>query len=75
MDLQNLKGPGVDLSMTTAVKCEAEGCENERFREVYMIRKISAIITGSAKDSYMPIPTFECTKCGHINKEFALKTK
>jgi uncharacterized Zn finger protein len=57
------------------VKCEAEGCENERFREVYMIRKISAIVTGSSKDSYMPIPTFECTKCGHINKEFAIKTK
>jgi len=75
MDLQNLKGPCVDLSMTTAVKCEAEDCENERFREVYVIRKISAIVTGSSKDSYMPIPTFECTKCGHINKEFAIKTK
>jgi len=24
MQNQNLKGPGVDLSMTTAVKCEAE---------------------------------------------------
>jgi uncharacterized Zn finger protein len=72
---QNIKGPSVDISMTTAVKCEAEGCDNDRFREVFLIRKISALVTASTKDSFMPIPTFECTKCGHINKEFALKTK
>lgn len=70
---QNMK-PGVDLSMATDVKCESPECNNDRFREVYFIKKVSKLLTGNANDSYIPIPTFECTKCGHINKEFTPKT-
>ncbi len=64
----------VDLSNnSTAVKCENVECANETFVEVVFIRKVSKLLTGAAKDSYAPIPTFQCSKCGHINKEFIPK--
>jgi hypothetical protein len=64
----------VDLSKnSTGIKCENLECGNETFREVMYIRKISKLITGSPNDSYMPIPTYQCSKCGHINKDFIPK--
>lgn len=55
---------------STAVKCEE--CENETFKEVTFIRKISKLYTGSTTDSVVPVPTFQCSKCDHINKEFTI---
>jgi hypothetical protein len=61
----------IDPKNTTAIKCEK--CECETFREVVFIRKASKLLTGQATDSVMPIPTFQCSSCGHINKEFTPK--
>jgi uncharacterized Zn finger protein len=58
----------IDPKNTTAIKCEE--CQNETFREVVFIRKASKLLTGQPQDTVIPIPTFECSKCGHINKEF-----
>jgi uncharacterized Zn finger protein len=68
----NLQASGIDIRKnSTAVKCE--GCEGETFKEVLFIRKVSRLIAGSAQDSYIPVPTFQCSSCGHINKEFSPK--
>jgi uncharacterized Zn finger protein len=66
-----MKMPGLDIKQTTAIKCES--CENETFSEVVYLRKASKLLTGSSQDSIVPIPTFQCSKCGHINKEFTPK--
>jgi uncharacterized Zn finger protein len=58
----------IDPKNTTAIKCEE--CENETFQEAVFIRKASRLLTGQPQDTIIPIPTFQCTKCGHINKEF-----
>ena len=50
---------------STAVNCEE--CENETFKEVTFIRKISKLYTGSTTDSVV-----QCSKCDHINKEFTI---
>jgi hypothetical protein len=55
---------------STAVICEE--CENETFNNVSFIRKISKLYTGSTSDSVVPVPTFQCSECKHINKEFTI---
>ena len=60
------------LSQTTPVKCEE--CESEYFTEVLALRKASKLLTGSEQDTIIPIPTMRCADCGHINKDFKLKT-
>ena len=68
MDLQP---KGINPKDTTAVKCEK--CENDTFTEAVFLRKASKLLTGASQDSIIPIPTFQCSACGHINKEFTHK--
>ncbi len=56
------------IKNSTEIKCEF--CEHDTFEEVLKLRKISKIITGSSKDTLIPIPVFACKKCGNINKDF-----
>jgi uncharacterized Zn finger protein len=67
MSQQQLK-VNVPLDKTLGIKCEA--CECETFQEALLLRKVSKFLTGQAQDGVLPIPTFVCTKCGHVNKDF-----
>jgi len=58
----------VSLRDTQSVECDE--CKNTTFQQVVMMRRVSRILTGAPKDSYMPIPTFQCASCGHVNEEF-----
>lgn len=58
----------VPLDKTTGVECEQ--CGGVAFQEALMLRKVSRFITGDAQDGVLPIATFICAKCGHINKDF-----
>ena len=57
-----------DISQTQGVVCEE--CNNIHFQQVLVIRKASGLLTGTGKPTYVPIPVFACTKCGHVNSEF-----
>lgn len=62
----------LDLNNTEGVTCEE--CGNDTFLQVFIIRKISALMSPTGQETIAPIPaTFQCSKCGHINKEFDIK--
>lgn len=61
----------VGLENSKAIICES--CGNNTFTEANYLRSISKLLTGSSEDMIVPIPTFTCTKCGHVNKQFKLK--
>jgi len=65
-DIANIGGPS--LSQTEPVKCEECGCEV--FVTAYLMRKVSRLLIGAKQDGMMPIDTFACAKCGHVNKIF-----
>lgn len=50
------------------VKCEE--CENLFFEKVTIIKKVSKILTGSPTDELVPMETYVCKSCGHMNKDF-----
>jgi hypothetical protein len=60
--------PKIALDKTTPIICEE--CASLAFQEALMLRKISKFITGDQQDGVIPIQTFVCAKCGHINKDF-----
>jgi hypothetical protein len=60
--------PNIDLSQTTAEKCE--NCTGEAFRDALLLRKVSALLTETGKEGYLPIQVFACVKCGHVNSHF-----
>lgn len=68
-----MTGPGpvnlnIDINSIPSVKCEK--CESERFQQAFIIKKLSALTSPNGREGMIPITTFACIKCGHINKEF-----
>ena len=61
----------LDINQTTPVVCES--CGGIYFDQALILRKASGILTGTGKDSYLPIPVFKCTSCGHVNEAFQPK--
>jgi len=58
----------IDLSQADDVKCER--CGNYTFAQVMLMKRMSALISPTGKEAIVPIPTFSCNACGHINKSF-----
>jgi uncharacterized Zn finger protein len=58
----------VDLSKADDVVCER--CGNYTFQNVMLMKRMSALISPTGKEAIVPIPTFSCNACGHINKQF-----
>ena len=50
------------------VQCKE--CDGMYFRQVVAINKVSKLMTGSDKDTLIPVPTFRCDDCGAIPEEF-----
>jgi uncharacterized Zn finger protein len=67
MSQQNMK-LNISLDKTTGVSCDS--CQNTTFQEALILRKASKFLTGTEQDAVIPIPTFVCSKCGHVNDDF-----
>jgi hypothetical protein len=58
----------VDLSSSTTVVCES--CGGRIFKDVAVLKRISALVSPTGKEAVVPIATFCCASCNHLNKEF-----
>lgn len=58
----------VDLSNAIDLVCEECGCRT--FREVAFMKKVSALVSPTGKETIVPVGTFACSSCGHVNREF-----
>ena len=58
----------INPDLVEDVKCEK--CECESFTACYIIKKVPALVSPTGKEMMMPVETFSCLACGHINKEF-----
>lgn len=58
----------VDLSSAADVTCEK--CGSRFFREVVMVKRVSALMSPTGKEALVPVGTFGCVSCGHVNMEF-----
>ena len=61
----------VDFDQTTGLECDE--WKNETFTQVFYIRKLSALLSPAGEESLIPVPTFACAECGHVNE--GLKAK
>jgi uncharacterized Zn finger protein len=65
-----MTGPNLNIDVTGAADIVCKGCGNYTFVNVYVMKKISAIMSPTGKEGVAPIPTFACNACGFINPEF-----
>lgn len=66
--MQQQQNLNVDINQTSGVTCD--DCGGVYFDQSLILRKVSGLISGTGKPSYIPIPVFACKKCGSVNKEF-----
>jgi len=64
----NQQRMNVDLSNALDIVCEECGCKT--FVEVAFVKKVSALVSPTGKEAIVPVGTFACSSCGHVNKEF-----
>lgn len=58
----------IDITKTSNVKCES--CGGITFQEGVILRRVSALLTETGKEGFLPVSTFVCCKCAHVNQEF-----
>lgn len=58
----------VNLNQTDEIKCDE--CGSNAFSPAFLLRKVSALLSPTGKDTVIPIQVFACNSCGHINEEF-----
>ncbi len=61
----------IDIKKTEEVKCS--DCNNTTFVQAFLMRKLSAFLSPTGKETYIPIQVFACKNCGNINEEFMPK--
>lgn len=66
--MNNQARMNVDLSNAIDVACEECGCRT--FKEVAFVKKVSALVSPTGKEALVPVGTFACSSCGHVNVEF-----
>mgnify|MGYP003647235005 CR=1 FL=1 len=59
------------ISQAETITCE--GCDHHTFDSVFVIKKISALISPNGQEAHVPIQAFACSKCNHINQPFLPK--
>lgn len=62
----NARQMTIDPEHTSAVVCK---CGHDVFEARIMFRKISKILTGEPKDTYIPVQVFSCEKCKELCDE------
>lgn len=67
MDLNNDK---IRINPLDMPNIQCEECGNIFFNKVTIIKKVSKLLTGSPMDEIVPMETYVCNKCSHINKDF-----
>ena len=59
------------VASATDYKCDS--CGNLFFSPVFMLKKVSALMSPNGREVNFPVQTFGCAKCGHVNEEFIPK--
>tara|TARA_R110000765_G_C18724724_1_gene584738 strand:+ start:163 stop:381 length:219 start_codon:yes stop_codon:yes gene_type:complete len=68
MELKGQTQVSLDVDKTKPYKCEV--CDSEFFEEVVCIRKVSRLLSGDAEDTLVPMKTYRCADCKHLNEDF-----
>ena len=66
----NIPQSKIQLNPEDLMDIVCENCGCRYFKQVNIFKRISALVSHTGKEQIIPIPTFRCDDCGHINDEF-----
>ena len=66
----NNVNPQLNLNINDAEDVNCDKCQGTEFSPVFLIKRISALVSPTGKDVIIPIQVFKCDKCNHVNELF-----
>lgn len=81
-NIPNIGGPGaggngggqqppqmrVNVNDLQDITCDECGCR--QFQQIHFIKKLSKLNSPNGQEQLVPVPSFACKDCGHVNDEF-----
>lgn len=58
----------INLGEVPNITCEK--CSGEFFQEACVIKRVSPLMSPTGQESIIPVGTFICVSCGHVNSRF-----
>ena len=71
----NKSGVAADFDIKKTSKITCEKCGGIAFRQTYILRNVSPILSENGKGGLIPLGSFMCENpsCNHVNSEFILE--
>jgi len=75
-NIPELNMPQARINISDAADVVCDECGDSRFEPVYLIKRLSPLISPTGKEEVIPLgpplvpPIFACYRCGHINESF-----
>ena len=60
----------LQAALENAADVNCDECENSRFVPVFVVKKVSALISPNGQEIVVPIQALKCDQCNHINELF-----
>ena len=65
-----MKEPNFNINFAEQPTVVCEKCDNKFFKKVTVMKRVSKLLTGSAQDEIVPLETYACESCSHVNDDF-----
>ena len=63
-------GPKAQIDIASLETLYCENCKAKVFAEGMLIKRVSALLTGTGKEGLIPIPAFYCVTCGTVVERY-----
>lgn len=60
----------LNINFTEQPTVVCEECGNKFFKKVTVMKRVSKLLTGSHQDEVVPLETYACESCSHVNDDF-----
>lgn len=66
----NMDQTKLNVDLSQAVDLECNECSNKTFTPAFVLKKLSALLSPTGKETMVPVQIFECTKCHGVPEQF-----
>ena len=60
----------LNVNLQDCLEVHCENCDNKYFSPVFTIKKVSALVSPTGNDMFLPVQVFRCDSCEHVNEDF-----
>jgi|TARA_R100000458_G_C8204151_1_gene193727 DNA-directed RNA polymerase subunit RPC12/RpoP len=60
----------MNLNLDNATDISCDECGSTAFVQVFLIKRISPLVSPNGQEMMVPLPLFKCSSCEHINESF-----